>query len=681
MTQQQAPWLEGKYGWNFGEGGWNTGMDQNILKFSFMFDRNVDSIVATLPAAVNGQAHYLTTDNRLYFAIDTTYFSTPVPKWFVIVVRSTGANWQYNGTSLIQIDNAQDIDGKLDDIELTVSSFGTAALEDVEFFATQVELDVAEATAASYTDELRDDLFNQIDPLKGSALVGYKGRGLDEHLGDIVSVKDFGAVGDGLADDYLAIQSAVTFVESKPLGGTVFFPSGTYLVSSGTITNDRSSNSSKGRVSFRGDGEFGSRIIYTGLGNDCLYIANNQDPVQEQSASYQSISDLTFIGPSNRALSSGITINLAAFIKVERVISTGFDFGMYLQDVDQSYFEKLSLRFNNRGLFSSKSPAPGLSSTQPNNHSYVSCTIANNNLFGGHWVGASAISFFGGDIEYNGAGAGGAGFGLKFEDSCYEGGVGANLSGVYFEGNAGISDLVLVATTTTWGPILSAVHNVHSCTFHRNGVNPNTNNINCSFGPVSTVGAQTLVVVGCAFKTFASYVPSAGTPAIGFHVTPADTTNFFDVGSYYESAVEKPAFIQNLNKKDAVITRLSNQSYATATTAKWLLDTVVAPTTLWTPTISSGDITIDEAGTYSVSVTAVFATAATGQKSLLISKNASVIAGAAILDTDQYLTCTTTDRFAAGDKISVRINQKVGVAQDVVGGGTSSSRVVITKLL
>ena len=27
MPQQQAPFLEGKYGWNFGESGWDIGMN------------------------------------------------------------------------------------------------------------------------------------------------------------------------------------------------------------------------------------------------------------------------------------------------------------------------------------------------------------------------------------------------------------------------------------------------------------------------------------------------------------------------------------------------------------------------------------------------------------------------------------------------------------------------------
>lgn len=172
MVQQVSPFLEAAYGWNYGEGGWNYGMDQNLLKFSFMFDRNVDSIVASLPPAVNGQAHYLTTDNRLYFAVGNVYFSAPTPKWFTIAVRSTGDTWQFDGISLLQIDTPQQLNSRIDAVELTVSSLGTAAFEDVEFFATQSQLDVAVATAANYTDSLRGDVSNTTDMSKGAAIIG-----------------------------------------------------------------------------------------------------------------------------------------------------------------------------------------------------------------------------------------------------------------------------------------------------------------------------------------------------------------------------------------------------------------------------------------------------------------------------------------------------------------------------
>jgi hypothetical protein len=47
-------------------------------------------------------------------------------------------------------------------------------------------------------------------------------------LGEWVSVKDYGAVGDGTADDTAAIQAAINYVQSLPTAGTVLFPAGRY---------------------------------------------------------------------------------------------------------------------------------------------------------------------------------------------------------------------------------------------------------------------------------------------------------------------------------------------------------------------------------------------------------------------------------------------------------------------
>ena len=73
----------------------------------------------------------------------------------------------------------------------------------------------------------------------GSSLVGYLAVGtgavatdVQSKLRESVSVKDFGAVGDGVADDTAEINAAIT---AAGAGRTVFFPAGTYLVSS-TLT-------------------------------------------------------------------------------------------------------------------------------------------------------------------------------------------------------------------------------------------------------------------------------------------------------------------------------------------------------------------------------------------------------------------------------------------------------------
>lgn len=100
MTQQTSPFLEGKYGWALGESNWNLGMDDNLLKFSYLFDKNIDGIVSSLPVPVNGKAYFNTTDKRVYYVVSGSYLSSPVPKWFSLVLRDTGETYQFDGTNL-----------------------------------------------------------------------------------------------------------------------------------------------------------------------------------------------------------------------------------------------------------------------------------------------------------------------------------------------------------------------------------------------------------------------------------------------------------------------------------------------------------------------------------------------------------------------------------------------------
>ncbi len=64
-----------------------------------------------------------------------------------------------------------------------------------------------------------------------------------DKFSDMVSIKDFGAIGDGLADDTLAIQQALASHQS------VFVPSGTYLVSSPIILGHRQTMIGSGQSS------------------------------------------------------------------------------------------------------------------------------------------------------------------------------------------------------------------------------------------------------------------------------------------------------------------------------------------------------------------------------------------------------------------------------------------------
>lgn len=62
--------------------------------------------------------------------------------------------------------------------------------------------------------------------------VGAVPRLIYSKLGDVVSVKDFGAVGDGITDDTVAIQAAIN------TGGTILVPSGLYKITSTLTVSD-----------------------------------------------------------------------------------------------------------------------------------------------------------------------------------------------------------------------------------------------------------------------------------------------------------------------------------------------------------------------------------------------------------------------------------------------------------
>ena len=63
--------------------------------------------------------------------------------------------------------------------------------------------------------------------------VGAVARSAASKFGDVVSVKDFGAVGNGTTDDTAAIQAAITAAANK----SVYFPSGTYVATTLTVSS------------------------------------------------------------------------------------------------------------------------------------------------------------------------------------------------------------------------------------------------------------------------------------------------------------------------------------------------------------------------------------------------------------------------------------------------------------
>ena len=107
---------------------------------------------------------------------------------------------------------------------------------------------------------------------------GAQDRTLTSKLQDTVSVKDFGAVGNGVADDTAAIQAAFDLLAVGTISG-VYFPTGDYFVSpaSGTTCFQFSTPTTDFQVNpigylIYGDGN-GSRILIDNAAADNVFIA------------------------------------------------------------------------------------------------------------------------------------------------------------------------------------------------------------------------------------------------------------------------------------------------------------------------------------------------------------------------------------------------------------------------
>jgi hypothetical protein len=138
-------------------------------------------------------------------------------------------------------------------------------------------------------------------------------RSVENRLRDFVSVKDFGAVGDGVTDDTLAIQAALDYADAgsnQSSTVTVFIPAGTYIHTGITIA---------GGVNVMGDGRTSTT----------LFMKNSTNPVQsvKLESSRASISKVTIDGNRNNN-SSGIGLN------ADNSVAAGNSAFCYIEDLD-----------------------------------------------------------------------------------------------------------------------------------------------------------------------------------------------------------------------------------------------------------------------------------------------------------------------------------------------------------
>lgn len=156
-------------------------------------------------------------------------------------------------------------------------------------------------------------------------------------LADVVSVKDFGAVGDGVADDTAAIQAAINYAESIISGDpaysqtavTVYLPGGRYVVSSSLLIRQNS-------VSLQGAGQ-GSTGIYSTNSSANIITIQSANAFNGTYLKGNSVRDIWLggFGAANPSSGVGILADLTASTTIDNVAVIGKRRGIELSGSNQ----------------------------------------------------------------------------------------------------------------------------------------------------------------------------------------------------------------------------------------------------------------------------------------------------------------------------------------------------------
>lgn len=252
-------------------------------------------------------------------------------------------------------------------------------------------------------------------------------------LRESVSVKDFGAVGDGVTDDTASIQAAIDAVFNAG-GGTVHIPTGTYLVSSivkafaGAVT-----------VNILGAGKRATKLMKK---------TGTTTPVLNISATgvldiYSEISDLWIVGLGS-ATTAGIKVTDFARWTLKNVLIESCNKGIHALGglVFDAY--DCTIQSNVYGYYCEKSAA----NVYSNLVQFFGGQFGANTTQAVSINQASGVHFYGTDISANGTATNGStgGIFVSADVDDESGYASVSLNGVWMEANNGCSLRVFGAT-------------------------------------------------------------------------------------------------------------------------------------------------------------------------------------------------------------------------------------------
>jgi hypothetical protein len=126
-------------------------------------------------------------------------------------------------------------------------------------------------------------------------------RNLANRMADVVNVKDFGAVGDGVTDDTAAIQAAINSGAKE-----IFIPKGKYICTSKIVYTFSPSATGPSNNKNSVDN---IKIVGSGKNSTILHFPNN-DGLEFVASSFQHTVDLSFFTVSTGRINGGIGIHI-----------------------------------------------------------------------------------------------------------------------------------------------------------------------------------------------------------------------------------------------------------------------------------------------------------------------------------------------------------------------------------
>lgn len=232
----------------------------------------------------------------------------------------------------------------------------------------------------------------------GSSLVGFiqPGTGavattVQTKLREWISVKDFGATGDGTTDDYTSIVNAIN--QAISTHKDVFFPAGTYRITSGLVVLNATD------LKLFGDGSNSSLIVYDGSASSTTAV------LALENCSYTNVDRLGLYGsPSTGVSKAGFGVyvtnsrtgaaaitqyNRFFNVRVGRYTDAGFQFGRHSANTDQNT--------DGNGCWDCFADGTNYNSTA---YANVGARFEDSNTNFSHWIGGAIAQHSQASIEF-----------------------------------------------------------------------------------------------------------------------------------------------------------------------------------------------------------------------------------------------------------------------------------------